>query len=274
MIGLERQLLERELEALPPPDLERQVWEAVAMKLPPMGQSGGSTNGAATDNGELSAAAGVSGAGAAGLGATAKTSSMMAVGIAKSLVIGALAGTVTMTGATVVRERMSVAPQVEQSHAPARAPAARAAETTSHGELGTRVEESQPPLAPAASPTPRGSDGRQVEAAAASVAPGQASSARFDLESGDLASRTRAERQVLQRARASLQAGDAAGALRLVEGARQAFPSGMLTQEREVLAIEALSAAGRRAEASARAGWFLRQFPNSPHGAHVERFAR
>jgi hypothetical protein len=47
------------------------------------------------------------------------------------------------------------------------------------------------------------------------------------------------------------------------------FPGGLLSQEREVLAIEALSRLGRTAEAKARAQRFLRTFPRSAHRTKV-----
>ncbi len=48
------------------------------------------------------------------------------------------------------------------------------------------------------------------------------------------------------------------------------FPQGLLTQEREVIAIEALTQTGKMAEANARAGRFAVNYPASTHLRRVE----
>lgn len=60
-------------------------------------------------------------------------------------------------------------------------------------------------------------------------------------------------------------------ALRLCEEHRARFGNGALAQERELIAIEALSQLGRRGEAQSRAQQFIQQFPGSAHRARVER---
>jgi hypothetical protein len=47
----------------------------------------------------------------------------------------------------------------------------------------------------------------------------------------------------------------------------------MLSQEREALAIEALAATGRGAEARTRADAFLARFPKSAFAAGISRFS-
>jgi hypothetical protein len=88
----------------------------------------------------------------------------------------------------------------------------------------------------------------------------------------DPGSTLRVEAELLVRARASVRAGDCAGALGQLDGLRARFPSSALAQEREVLAIQALACAGRSDQASGRAAAFLRDHPDSPHAAEVERF--
>ncbi|MET0792442.1 MAG: hypothetical protein ABW061_13055, partial [Polyangiaceae bacterium] len=61
----------------------------------------------------------------------------------------------------------------------------------------------------------------------------------------------------------------AAALVLAAEHARE-FPAGVLTQEREVIAIDALLRLGRRSEAEARAASFHRQFPASAHGRRVD----
>jgi hypothetical protein len=58
-------------------------------------------------------------------------------------------------------------------------------------------------------------------------------------------------------------------ALSLCEQHRAWFPRGMLVQEREVIAIEALTRSGRRAEAGTRATRFLKAFPRSAYRSKV-----
>ena len=70
-------------------------------------------------------------------------------------------------------------------------------------------------------------------------------------------------------ARQALRGGDATRALRLLAQCRRLFPTGVLAQERERLTIEALAAAGRGPEASARAAEFLRKYPDSPHAGEI-----
>lgn len=86
-------------------------------------------------------------------------------------------------------------------------------------------------------------------------------------------SRLREESALVLRARERLRAGDPAGALRLLADARSRFPQGALGQEREALTIEALAAERNTGEARAHAEEFLRENPDSPHGARVRAIA-
>lgn len=86
-------------------------------------------------------------------------------------------------------------------------------------------------------------------------------------------SRLEAEAALLSTARKQLRAGDARGALRSISELESSFPRGQLTQEREVLAIEAAAASGNTALAKRKAQAFIQQHPKSPHNARLERFA-
>lgn len=59
-------------------------------------------------------------------------------------------------------------------------------------------------------------------------------------------------------------------ALRLAELHAQRFPAGMLTQEREAIAIEALAKLGRDAQAQSRARIFLKAHPGSPYKPRID----
>ena len=82
----------------------------------------------------------------------------------------------------------------------------------------------------------------------------------------------RAESALLTEARAQLRSGKPAGAQAALDKLQQQFPKGMLTQEREVLAIEVLSARGNTEGAARRARAFVKQYPKSPHSANLTRF--
>ena len=86
-------------------------------------------------------------------------------------------------------------------------------------------------------------------------------------------SRLREESSLVRRAREQVQRGDANGALATLRAANAEFGAGVLGQEREALTIEALSLAGRNAEAEGRARAFLRAYPNSAHASDVRGFA-
>jgi len=73
-----------------------------------------------------------------------------------------------------------------------------------------------------------------------------------------------AEVAVLDRARAALRRGDAAGAAAALDEHARAFADGALLAEAELLRIEALAAAGDAAQARRRARDFLSRFPQSP----------
>jgi len=60
-----------------------------------------------------------------------------------------------------------------------------------------------------------------------------------------------------------------AEALRLAQEGHERFARGMLYQEREAIAIGALSRLGRKGEAKARGEQFLTRFPRSPYADQI-----
>jgi hypothetical protein len=76
------------------------------------------------------------------------------------------------------------------------------------------------------------------------------------------------ELELLRGARLSLKSSPVA-ALRLAEEHRSRYPSGKLTQERELIAISALVALGHRTAALSRAAGFERAFPTSPYRKQI-----
>jgi hypothetical protein len=72
------------------------------------------------------------------------------------------------------------------------------------------------------------------------------------------------EVELLERARASLGA-NPSHALSLTSEHKLRFPGGVLAQEREVIAIEALRRLGKNDQASLRADEFAKNYPRSAH---------
>jgi hypothetical protein len=77
-----------------------------------------------------------------------------------------------------------------------------------------------------------------------------------------------AELSLLQRAQSALEHAPAA-ALELAGEHARRFSSGVLVQEREIIALESLLRLKRRAAAVARAERFVQRFPDSPHTRRV-----
>ncbi len=73
----------------------------------------------------------------------------------------------------------------------------------------------------------------------------------------------------VDRARAALDAGDAARARHLVDSYEAEYPNGAVMQEAEVVRIEALVHEGNRAEADRVGKRFLSAYPKTPHAVRV-----
>jgi hypothetical protein len=78
-----------------------------------------------------------------------------------------------------------------------------------------------------------------------------------------------AELMLVREARHALRAERPARALELLDAHAQAFPEGQMREDREVLRIEALCAAGKAPQARAEVRQFLRAFPGSAHAQRV-----
>jgi outer membrane protein assembly factor BamD (BamD/ComL family) len=78
----------------------------------------------------------------------------------------------------------------------------------------------------------------------------------------------------MDRSRAALAAGDAAGALRMLDEYDARFASGLLSQESAVLRVEALAKQGSARAAKELGDRFLAEHPTSPHAARVRALLR
>lgn len=98
-----------------------------------------------------------------------------------------------------------------------------------------------------------------LPAASASAAPVEPRPAGADALRSDLAE----ERALLEMGRTALARGNHDAALEATRRHERAFPRGRLSEERELIAIQALSGLGRRDEARTRAARFLQSYPRS-----------
>jgi hypothetical protein len=119
------------------------------------------------------------------------------------------------------------------------------------------------PLLPSAEPAPSASS---VPTLAPSSSPHLDVSASAQAPLSPRAS----ELELMHDAKAAL-ASDPGHALSLLNRLAKLYPSGVLAQEREVLAIDALLRLGRKSEANARATRFSSSYPASAHWPHIQR---
>jgi hypothetical protein len=180
-----------------------------------------------------------------------------------SALIGA--GLVLVVGATFVwqaahetpsqpEERAAVTATVTSSApAPTVSPIVPSASAT----VAPAARPVESPALASAAPATSAAHGASSSPPEASAAPAMASA---DAET---------EAHFLDRARAAL-GSSPAQALSLTAEHAHRFPSGALGQEREVVAIQALSRLGRADEARSRAQRFLAAFPGSVHRRRIE----
>jgi hypothetical protein len=217
---------------LPPPDAEREVWRKLTGVL--------AVGSAASAAGTVAHAAASGGARVAG-----KLTWITLLKWGSVIAIGAPA----VLGAAYVAGRPAKTPVVAAP--PAAAPPSTPVLDESVAPAPVPV---QPPVAAA----------RSVRTGAPVAKPAAPA------EHLDAPSALRAESELLGTARSRLAAADFRGALELVARLQARFPRGRLAQEREVVAIDALSGMGEQAAARARALAFSNRFPDSPYSAHVK----
>ncbi len=173
--------------------------------------------------------------------ATGKAAGALGAGLKAKLVVAAIAGAVGAIGGAATHAALT-AP--ENAPAPAGTPSARAV-----------------PPAPVTIPSaPPPEELPSPELALPSVPPSAAAPSR---PSATSAANLRAERLLLERATTALMRGDDASALTALREHARKFPRGELAEEREVLLVRTLRAAGQDDAANQRAKDFKRQFPSS-----------
>jgi hypothetical protein len=181
-----------------------------------------------------------------GAGAPATAPGMSALGKASLALVGGLLVTGGVYLATRGGPPAPAPPPATQAHEPVKAPAEPSPVTA--------------PPAPATAPSVE--DAPAKPSATATAGPTRT-------ETGGARSSVVPEDQLLERARRAL-ASDPNRALALTREHARTYPNGVLAQEREVIAIEALKRLGRSSEADSRRGTFEERYPQSAHRRNLE----
>ena len=245
----------------PPAGMDAAVLAAVLAKLGPLGSGpeGGAGSGAVGSAGD----AGSAGAGAAGTGG-ALASGAAAKTVSAGALIKAFGLGGGLTAAALVGHEVTFTPEaaapLEQSEATVVWEAPSSAVVAGFQEAPAPALSSAPVATEAPRAPLRGNGGAPPAEVTAEEPPQEVYGARW--ESAQVA-----------RARVQLRAGQPSQALQTLSEIQARVPGGVLGQEREALAIEALAASGQRSEASRRAAAFLDRFPNSPHASRIQTFS-
>jgi hypothetical protein len=236
-------LLRREGDAYPvDAALRERVFAKVEMAVV-LGGGGSGPRGSGSPPGQAGAAKAAATTGAAGAAKTALLGKFAAVGVAAFVAGGVVGGTVATS---VTRAPVAVGPE-SGVEAPRPLPP-----SANEDDSGVRLAPSVPssPLAEGPATVPATPPGPS----AASSSPPTTGSSGHDL--------TR-ERELLDVAQAALARGRPDDAVLAAERHAARWPHGELAEEREVVLIEALVAAGHRPEADQRAAKFRKAFPSS-----------
>ena len=242
----ERALLQLGADIAPPRDAEARVWLALVGAIGVPAAAGAADTSTQTTSTTTTTTAAKAKAGLTGVKIAAIVATLAALTALAAL------------GSYLVGAVKDARPQAPVATAPAAAtpsqPAAAAVAPPEDAPPPTEIVPARP--APGTRRPPRDQLRPRAAAGPSTTAPSPAT-------------RLREETTLIRDARQALRAGDAARALRILDECRRLFPAGVLQQERERLAIEALIKDGRAAEASARAAAFLRKYPDSPHAGEI-----
>jgi hypothetical protein len=135
----------------------------------------------------------------------------------------------------------------------------------------SRPPATSPPIAPTVTALPAPSSAPSTTPSS-SLSAAPSSSARVNAGPGSapIEAPKASELDLMRDAKAAL-AVDPNQALSILNRHARLYPAGVLAQEREVLAIDALLRLGRKHEASARAARFSSNYPASAHWPHIQR---
>jgi len=213
--------------------------------------------------------AGLAGPGAGGAATAGQAAAGQAVGASAVPVGMKVVGAVGVIGLAVA---VGVYVESTQRPAPAEPPPERpvveaAPEPEPEAEVAVPLDDpsSHRDEAPDPEPVAEGSRRRRprVKARAAQEPSEAAAEAEAEVQA-------RLEEDRLLREARGILPSNPRGALALTEEHRQRFPRGVLVQEREVVAVDALRRLSRGEEARTRAERFLSRWPNSAHRPRLE----
>jgi hypothetical protein len=191
------------------------------------------------------------------------------IGVGVGAVLGAALTAYVVKGPKAPSPRVEPAPAA-QVVAAAPPPAVEPAPTP---EPAPAVSPEPAPAVSPRAPRPAAPVARRIAATPAPSVddrPARAEEARKVATSGALA----AEQSLLDPARAALAGGDGATALARLALHERRFPAGLLSQEREAMAIRALVLTGARADAERRAAAFRSRYPGSLLGPTIDATLR
>lgn len=215
----------------------------------------------------LASGAGAAGAGAAGKAGAAAGKAAMAAStkwLIGAVIVVAIAGAIAVVRREVPAEQAPVSPS-----STVRAVDAGASDVDALDMAPIDVPADVPAdAAPIDAPADAPADAMLASAPRPAVAP-IARAAATPSPSPLPADALAAEASLLAAAQTALRDGDATRALAVAETHRARYPRGVLVEERERLAIEALLRLGRRDAAVLRARDFDRRFPDSIQSARL-----
>lgn len=262
----------------PPPGAKEKIWAALGPQIGPDGSGGGNGggDGGVSSGNPLSHGSAAVNSSGASISGTIGGAKIIAFGVAgMSAIAGVVAAISGLSSPAPLPSNIERPPPIVATTAPAKEerPAPIVANEALSADSPAVVEASAPVPAPAIQKHANvATSGR-----ASAVKPKEEKIQALEdtkVERQERASRLREENQLLGDARSALRGGDPAEALKKLDAAGGRFPDGVLAQEREVLAIEALAKSGQRSAASARASAFLAAHPTSPHATKVRSFVQ
>jgi hypothetical protein len=202
--------------------------------------------------------------GGAGAGVTAQTTSVW-TGKLKLWLLGAAFGGAALLGAVLVLSSRSNEPE-------SRAPTPRTSVTAPAATVALPSAPTSAPTSADAEAAPSAAPPGPGSFAAAPAAPAEASAAsprQAKSATPSAAPRGPSEAALVDTAR-SIVKSNPRRALALAEQHRRLYPDGVLAQEREVIAIEALALLGRGDAARSRADEYRAKSPHSVHGQRLD----
>jgi hypothetical protein len=278
VLAHERELLSAGRNIIPPAGADEKIWAALSPHLGPGGGSGG--NGGSSSANTATNGSTASGSSGSSISVAVGGVKGVALGIATvTAIAGVVAALVTTSPTRPITNPVHTQPIVEMV-SPPQIDASAANESLIEGPApDTIISPPTSPTLPTLPPRPPDTQQgqtlpRRVSSAKPVTSVAAAPVADVNRIDQERASQLREESRILGDARAALRSGDAATALEKLDAMGGRFPGGVLAQEREVLAIEALARAGQRAAATARAEAFLQAYPTSPHATKVRGFLK